>query len=185
MAEYEGKLHINNGTSYDDLKLDTNAEYVKYDNTISGLTATNTKTAIDELSDASGINYDNTTSGLTATKVQGAIDEVNNTLETFGCDLLFERTNSNTTATYSTNYPISNYDLILAVVGETGSAGYSYINGIQPTMLFTTGIAISCGTDGSSATYRHEVKYISDTQIQVLGSDLSNRFFKLYGIKLH
>lgn len=59
---------------------------VDYDNTVSGLTATDVQAAIDELKsdipsipatyDADDIVYDNTGSGLTATDVQAAIDEV-------------------------------------------------------------------------------------------------------------
>lgn len=52
------------------------ADDVTYDNTSSGLTATNVQDAIDELASADNISYDNTTSGLTATDVQDAIDEV-------------------------------------------------------------------------------------------------------------
>ena len=61
------------------------ASDVNYDNTGSGLTATNVQDAIDELKgdiptslDADDVAYDNTGSGLTATNVQDAIDEVNN-----------------------------------------------------------------------------------------------------------
>ena len=58
------------------------AENVGYDNTDSGLTATNVQDAIDELAqggtvDADDVAYDNTQSGLTATNVQDAIDEIN------------------------------------------------------------------------------------------------------------
>lgn len=59
------------------------AEDVTYDNTVSGLTATDVQDAIDELKadiptgfSASAISYDNTGSGLTATDAQDAIDEV-------------------------------------------------------------------------------------------------------------
>lgn len=55
---------------------EVDADIVAYDNTSSGLTATNVQDAIDELHDADGIAYDNTTSGLTATDVQSAIDEI-------------------------------------------------------------------------------------------------------------
>ena len=62
------------------------AKTESYDHTTSGLTATNTNDAIDEVNakvedlissidDASMVDYDNTTSGLTATNVQDAIDE--------------------------------------------------------------------------------------------------------------
>ena len=85
--------------------VDFNADNVDYDNTTSGLTATNVQDAIDELESekadisslatvatsgsyndlsdkptipdsADDISYDNTTSGLTADNVEGAIDEV-------------------------------------------------------------------------------------------------------------
>lgn len=59
------------------------AEDVAYDNTVSGLTATDVQDAIDELKAdiptsmaSSAVTYDNTGSGLTATNVQDAIDEV-------------------------------------------------------------------------------------------------------------
>lgn len=55
---------------------------VDYDNTVSGLTATDVQAAIDELAArpvvaaAADVTYDNTISGLTATDVQAAIDEL-------------------------------------------------------------------------------------------------------------
>lgn len=56
------------------------AQDVDYDNTGSGLVATNVQDAVDELAarpvTAAGVTYDNTVSGLTATDVQAAIDEV-------------------------------------------------------------------------------------------------------------
>lgn len=58
------------------------AKDVTYDNTTSGLTATDVQAAIDEVAQGGGassaddVSYDNTTSGLTATNVQDAIDEV-------------------------------------------------------------------------------------------------------------
>ena len=62
------------------------AQDVTYDNTGSGLTATDVQDAIDELKadmpvvpatyDADDVTYDNTGSGLTATNVQDAIDEI-------------------------------------------------------------------------------------------------------------
>ena len=58
------------------------AEDVEYDNTVSGLTATDVQAAVDELAArpvvaaAADVTYDNTVSGLTATDVQAAIDEL-------------------------------------------------------------------------------------------------------------
>lgn len=54
---------------------------VSYDNTSSGLTATDVQDAIDEVvglipDGADDVSYDNTSSGLTATDVQGAVDEL-------------------------------------------------------------------------------------------------------------
>lgn len=59
------------------------ASIVTYDNTTSGLSATNVQSAIDEIVagsaiDADDVTYDNTTSGLSATDVQSAIDELAN-----------------------------------------------------------------------------------------------------------
>lgn len=62
--------------------LEISASDVDYDNTTSGLTATDVQGAIDEIKldisqlSASKIGYDGTASGLTANKVQGAIDEL-------------------------------------------------------------------------------------------------------------
>lgn len=57
------------------------ADNISYNNTTSGLTATNVQDAIDEVKadipdDASEVAYSNTQSGLSATTVQGAIDEL-------------------------------------------------------------------------------------------------------------
>lgn len=67
----------------------TDASDVDYNNTTSGLTATDTQAAIDELKtiivaqdEADEISYNNTTSGLTATNVQDAIDEVEGRVQT-------------------------------------------------------------------------------------------------------
>lgn len=60
----------------------SSADGITYDNSDSGLTATNVQDAIDEIValittlSASDVNYDNSTSGLNASTVQGAIDEV-------------------------------------------------------------------------------------------------------------
>ena len=59
------------------------AEDIPYDNTTSGLSATDLQAAVDELAQggsaaASAVSYDNTGSGLLATDVQDAIDELAN-----------------------------------------------------------------------------------------------------------
>ena len=52
------------------------AANIDYDNSDSGLTATDTKAALDELKNAINIDYDNTDSGLSATNVKTALDEL-------------------------------------------------------------------------------------------------------------
>lgn len=58
------------------------ADDIEYDNTSSGMTATNVQEAIDELKansgsgSADGISYDNSVSGIAATNIQEAIDAV-------------------------------------------------------------------------------------------------------------
>lgn len=71
------------------------AEDVPYDNTGSGLMATDVQNAIDELAQggggggtaASAVSYDNTGSGLAATNVQDAIDEVYGDIPTQASDI--------------------------------------------------------------------------------------------------
>lgn len=104
---------------------DYNASQITYDNTVSGLTATDTQAAIDELAaapggvtswnartgavtpqtsdyDADQVDYDNTTSGMTATDVQDAIDELDNRLDNFSVaasQVSYDNTQSGLTAT--------------------------------------------------------------------------------------
>jgi len=62
----------------------TSAAGIYYDPTISGLTSTNVKGALDEVAGsktAAGVTYSNATSGLTAIEVQSAIDELDTTLD--------------------------------------------------------------------------------------------------------
>ena len=64
-------------------ELGPSAENTSYDNTDSGLTATDTQAAIDEIAPAltgEGTSYDNTDSGLTADDTQAAIDEIATTI---------------------------------------------------------------------------------------------------------
>jgi len=69
--------------------ISADASDIEYDNGASGLTATDTQAALDELktitdnqNEASEISYDNSTSGLSATNVQDAIDEVEGRVDT-------------------------------------------------------------------------------------------------------
>ena len=49
MAELNCQMHVKTATDYDDIYLTSKSQLVEYDNTISGLSATDTKGAIDEL----------------------------------------------------------------------------------------------------------------------------------------
>lgn len=87
-------------------ELGPSAENTSYDNTDSGLTATDTQAAIDEVAPAltaEGTSYDNTDSGLTADDVQGAIDEIvdNNSLTDFTLTPANDSVLSNVTAKYN------------------------------------------------------------------------------------
>ena len=73
------------------------ASDVSYDNTGSGLTASNVQDAIDELKgdiptsfDADDVTYDNTGSGLTASNVQDAIDELKSLIVPVGINYTFD-----------------------------------------------------------------------------------------------
>jgi len=75
-------IDVNNNKMTALVKTKYDAEEIIYDNTTSGLSATDVNSAIDELSasqstpDAEDVQYDNTNSGLTATDAQAAIDEL-------------------------------------------------------------------------------------------------------------
>ena len=77
---------------------------VNYDNTGSGMTATDVQSAIDELkgdipTTASDIGYDNSGSGMTATDVQSAIDELKGDIPTTASDIGYDNSGSGMTAT--------------------------------------------------------------------------------------
>ena len=74
--------------------IQVDSDKIGYNNLTSGLSATNVKSALDELKsdidnvptnpDADDVSYDNTTSGMTADDVQGAIDELKNDIDSKG-----------------------------------------------------------------------------------------------------
>lgn len=83
---------------------------IGYNNLTSGLSATNVKSAIDELKsdidniqvtpDADDVSYDNTTSQMTATDVQGAIDELKSDIDDVtASDVSYSNTTSGLVAT--------------------------------------------------------------------------------------
>ena len=127
------------------------AASVSYDNTDSGLTASNVQAAIDEIVSempspttqlpATSITYNNTSSGLTASNAQAAIDEL---AAKAGPTLL-----GTFTASGSTNLDVSNYTkLYLSVVDGT------YIHSSAAVMVadLETGnsVVTSCGSSSNS-----------------------------------
>lgn len=98
--------------------LDTSldADYVVYDNTNSGLAATDVQAAIDEVAGttitAAVVTYDNTNSGLVATDAQDAIDELRS-----ADNITYDNTNSGLA---STNVQDA-IDEITSEVGQTVS----------------------------------------------------------------
>lgn len=86
------------------------ASDVSYDNTGSGLSATDVQQAIDELKgdiptsfNADDVVYDNTGSGLNATDVQSALDEIVQMIATPGVVYTFNTNGGNQTATLVKN----------------------------------------------------------------------------------
>lgn len=88
------------GTASGNNTVTIDATSAGYDNSTSGLAATDVQAAIDELdaaiegqNEASEISYDNSTSGLAATDVQAAIDEVEGRVDTAETNITNNTTN--------------------------------------------------------------------------------------------
>jgi hypothetical protein len=143
-----------NGLPIATIPLSVSADQVTYDNSTSGLTATDVQAAIDEIeniidnlsSAASDITYDNGTSGLTATNVQDAIDELENEID----NIVQEATTASNGLTEVGN------DIKL---GTATSTFMGYISGTtltitsQPSAPITPGqVIISVGTATGAIT---------------------------------
>ena len=130
---------VNDSHSHTISTLTVTSVDIVYDNSTSGLTATNVKNAIDELNTnienipgafADGVSYDDTNSSLTATNVQTAIDALDSNINSLSSDAI--------DITY-TNFPsgLSATDVQTAIdelntnannhFGSTGS-DHTYIN---------------------------------------------------------
>lgn len=165
------------------------ASDVDYDNTVSGLTATDVQNAIDELAtrpvvtDASDVDYDNTDSGLTATDVQSAIDElkalipVTPTYITTGLSV-----NANRCVINDGGYYIDDSDIVhvdITITTNTAlSPGYDVINGFpQSTAISTSdvtatfnGLAIHYDQPSVITSLRSNVNISSGTTVHFIGS---------------
>ena len=150
--------------------VDTAGE-ISYDNTTSGLTATNVQAALDEVAPgltAEGTSYDNTNSGLTADDVQSAIDEVITTLG----DLLLvkELTHAVDIASGVTGYWNVTADTGYDETGYTpiGIVGfYSPDSHLVPVNLKAVDSAYAItlrnvGTASASGDFKYQVLYVKN-----------------------
>jgi hypothetical protein len=116
------------------------ASNVEYDNSTSGLTASDAQAAIDELktgldnqNEASEISYDNSTSGLTATDTQAAIDEVEGRLDTVEGASYVNSFNSRTGAVTpaASDYDANQIDYDNATSGLTATDAQAAIDEVE------------------------------------------------------
>ena len=111
--------------------VDPAADDVSYDNTDSGLTATNVQDAIDELASggaiaANAVGYDGTSSGLSATNVQAAIDEVVSEIPSAGIVDLNLVNNNTPTVTAAGGSVMANYTKVHVLTNDDASIGKIY-----------------------------------------------------------
>lgn len=160
------------------------ADNISYDNSTSGLTATDVKAAIDEVQsniegkdEASEISYDNTTSGLTATNVQTAIDEVDGDLDTHIADTSAHGTTGNVVGTSDSQ----------TLTNKTIDADSNTISNIDNADI-KAGAAIDATKIADGSVTNTEFQYIggltSDAQTQIdnklsgIGASNDNRIIR-------
>ena len=161
------------------------AEDVDYDNSGSGLTATDVQAAIDELASgagtiaASSVTYDNTLSGLTAADVQAAIDELKALIPatpqyvTTGLSIVAGRCTINTGGYYIDNGYV--YVDITITTPASVSAGNGLVTGF-PTAA-TSGDLTPVFNGVKLATDSSTVRIVSG---ESLGAGTSHRFIGSY-----
>ena len=157
------------------------ASAVSYDNSVSGLSATNVQAAIDEVHSSANIAYDNTISGLSATNVKAAIDELaqggaglpdlttEHVIGKIGNDDVYEKIYTVTTGASSTVVIDANFKNV-DVVEISGSyhlsgSSYPFFNaltsgGVIPTTDNTNGLRIYIAGSQSYDSAYIVVKYI-------------------------
>jgi hypothetical protein len=148
---------------------DYDAADITYDNTTSGLTATDAQAAIDELDDrldnfsvtAAQVSYDNTLSGLTATDAQAALDEIAN-------DVLSSGVASFNGRTGAVNPAANDYDLtMLGDVAISSPAADDVLKYDSVSQKWVNG-AGGGGGGGSAATttYDNTASGLTATNVQ-------------------
>jgi len=142
-----------------------NAKKILYDNTNTGMSATNLQDAIDELHGilnslaASSIDYDNSSSGLSATDVQSAIDEINSKVH----DEKVKVSSNDTTADF----------LINKIVGGTAITVSEINNGGNEQLR------ISFSGTASDIPYNNSSSGLSATNVQDAIDELDSRLDEL------
>lgn len=153
---------------------DIDADNVDYDNTTSGLTATDVQAAIDEVNakipsggsvDADDVSYDNTDSGLTATNVQDALDEVVDLIPTATVyDFDLTAFNGKFTVTLETGWSVTD-----------GDGGINYALNADKSIGKIYGGGWFSGTEGTGYTW---------TKIATFGSGILPTISEAYNIYL-
>ncbi len=135
------------------------ASDVSYNNTGSGLTATNVQQAIDELKgdiptsfDADDVVYDNTGSGLTATNLQDAIDELVTMISANPITYVFATNGSNYTATV-TKDGVTVGNLTTTVPYEDALLYIAYSNNLWHVTLKVNALVDTVSTPANTELY--------------------------------
>lgn len=137
------------------------ASSVSYDNTTSGLTATNVQAAIDEVKadipdNAADVTYSNTSSGLTASTVQAAIDEIASS--TSANDNTFSRNNDVSLSSYTSTMYTTTSDGFLELQGDGSANTTAFIHSANATSQSdqTTRMTIRALANGYNTVFIHK-----------------------------
>jgi hypothetical protein len=123
------------------------------------------KNALDNLSsDAVDINYDNTTSGLTATNVQDAVDEVNNRLQNKGKWTLL---GNSTTTGLLTITNIDNYSEIVFILGSTTGTAIYVQNRVSLELFKTLTSSINTLLAFQNSSRYGQIHYVDTTHVYI------------------
>lgn len=140
------------------------ANAVSYDNTVSGLTATNVQAAIDEVYaaipqsgsvDADDVSYDNTASGLTANDVQAAIDELANEATDLGNTVALESYSGSAFYTFpSDGYISSAADSGCHLYGSANNSNFISVSSGNGTIVIFVRKGMRVNTVSGTFKYR-------------------------------
>lgn len=140
-------------------------------------------------SSADKVKYDNTESGLQATEVQGAIDEVNKSLSDVmnNCKLIGELT-THDQIEHELSDDVTNYKYLYLMCQATVNDKKHIKSQFIPvaTLVFDSGYDISFPSDNNTSYYLNcELFFTSTTKFQIQRKRASNYTFnslKIYGV---